>query len=84
MKIETLSKTETAFNCPRGYGECEDAHACVYPGRCGARFDELWEQYQHEMANGYGFGHTSEWNKPPIPGFGNGRNFAAFCAKKSP
>lgn len=26
-----------AFNCPRGYGECEDARACVYPGRCGAR-----------------------------------------------
>ena len=32
-----------------------------------------WEQYQHEMANGYGFGHTS--GKGP-------RNFAAFCAAK--
>lgn len=24
-----------AFYCPHGYGECEDARACVYPGRCG-------------------------------------------------
>lgn len=26
-----------AFNCPRGYGECENERGCVYPGRCGAR-----------------------------------------------
>jgi len=36
---------------------------------------EFWDQYQQEMANGYGFGHPSEWNKDP-------RNFAAFCATK--
>lgn len=36
---------------------------------------ELWDQYQHEMANEYGFGHASEWNKGP-------RNFAAFLATK--
>lgn len=23
-----------AFVCPKGYGECENAGACVYPGRC--------------------------------------------------
>ncbi len=23
-----------AFYCPNGYGECEDAQACCYPGRC--------------------------------------------------
>ena len=22
------------FYCPKGYGECEDAGGCVYPGRC--------------------------------------------------
>lgn len=27
--------TPSAFFCPRGYGECENARACVYPGRCG-------------------------------------------------
>lgn len=25
------------FKCPRGYGECENAGQCCYPGRCGAR-----------------------------------------------
>lgn len=24
----------SAFACPRGYGECENARECVYPGRC--------------------------------------------------
>ena len=22
------------FYCPLGYGECENANGCVYPGRC--------------------------------------------------
>jgi hypothetical protein len=22
------------FLCPKGYGECEDAQECIYPGRC--------------------------------------------------
>ena len=42
----------------------------------------LWEQYQYEQANETGFFAPSEWNKPPMPGTGNGRNFAAFCAAK--
>ncbi len=24
----------TGFYCPYGYGECEDANGCCYPGRC--------------------------------------------------
>lgn len=24
----------TYFQCPKGYGECENAQTCVYPGRC--------------------------------------------------
>ena len=25
------------FTCPKGYGECENARECVYPGRCAPR-----------------------------------------------
>lgn len=35
--ITSAMKQSSAFACPRGYGECEDARTCVYPGRCGAR-----------------------------------------------
>lgn len=37
--IKTESQPTTAFYCPRGYGECENARACVYPGRCGKRVE---------------------------------------------
>lgn len=40
MDLSEVKSLNKVHFCPRGYGECEHAGGCVYPGRCRAELDD--------------------------------------------